>query len=91
MNKAEFEAFNKERIAINRKVAGLKKSVTTKALKYLKEVKGIDTKQEQISLSFSVNEKSIYGQGPIELEGRGYTLKVEKTYKVPRSYIFPNA
>lgn len=90
MNKAEFEAFKKERIAINRKVAGLKKSVKTKALKYLKEVKGIDTKQEQILRSFSINEKSLYGQGPIELVGRGYNLQVEKTYRIPRSYIFPN-
>lgn len=103
MNIMEFEQFKAERIAVNRTAAelkrsvnrtaaGLKRSVQKKAVKYLKDVKGIDIHADPIYFrSYVINEKSIYGKGSIILEALGVNCQVEKTYKIPRSYIFPKA
>lgn len=91
MNKAEFEQFKSERATVNRKASKLKKSVQNKAIQYLKDVQGVDIRSDKFSFrSYGINENSIYGVGAIELEVRGDKTGVEKTYKIPRSYVFPS-
>ena len=91
MKKAEFEQFKAERISVNRKAAGLKKSTQTKAVKYLKEVKGIDFDKERFRFGAPlIRENSIYGTGAIEIDVRDERGRVIQTHKVPRKVIFPD-